>query len=468
MLVAVGALVLSVLAVVGSLSSRVTTEQIRRFLGEEDFRRAEMIAGQLGPVFEEYFLSRGSWLGVDDLITELVPRAPDTAILLLDSQLGYAASSEARLTGVTGRLNANGALHMFRKPEPGDGENLGVIELVVGNGWAPLSDGHGGTAGTLIVLPGLGGHGRHSMDLTPSIRYRVMAIIAIAGLFTLAATWWLTSRMLAPVSELTEVAREMAAGRLDRRVNERSNDEIGRLSAAFNAMAGGIERSEILRRTMVSDVAHELRTPLTGMRCQIEALQDGLLEPEPAVFDSLHDDILSLQRLVEDLQELAIAEAGGLTLDLQPIDIECEVEAVQRSMTNGDGSTIEVDIGTLQPVKADRERLRQILRNLLDNSRQHAGGKARIVVSAASAGDIVEVSIQDSGPGIPPEHLDLVFERFYRVEPSRQRKTGGAGLGLAITRQLVLAHGGHIRAENAADGGARFVFTLPISSAADV
>lgn len=291
-----------------------------------------------------------------------------------------------------------------------------------------------------------------------------MAIVAIAGFFALAATWWLTGRMLDPVGELTQATREIAAGHLDRRVETHSSDEIGRLSTAFNAMADKIERGEFLRRTMVSDVAHELRTPLTGIRCQLEALQDGLISPEPEVFDSLHDDILSLQRLVDDLQELAVAEAGGIVLELRPVDLLKEIEVVRRSMVNGIGRSIEVDIGELSPVQADPERLRQILRNLFDNACQHGGAKALVRVAATVANKTVEIVVEDNGPGIPPEHLDLVFERFYRVESSRQRETGGAGLGLAITRQLVLAHGGHIRAEGTAGRGARLVFTLPISS----
>jgi signal transduction histidine kinase len=463
-LAAVGTLVVTVLAAVGFLSGRIATEQIHRYLGEEDGRRADSVATLLRPPFEKFFLNHDTWSGVEGIVTELAPTAADSAILVLDSKLGFVASSEPRLTGITARRRSDGGLRLSGDMGAGRGRTAGTIELVVRNGMVTISDSDGSSAGTLVVLPGLGGRGGALERLAPSIRGKLMAIVAIAGFFALACTWWLTGRMLDPVSELTQATREIAAGHLDRRVETYSGDEIGRLSAAFNAMAEKIERGEFLRRTMVSDVAHELRTPLTGIRCQLEALQDGLISPEPEVFDSLHDDILSLQRLVDDLQELAVAEAGGVVLELQPVDLLKEIEVVQRSMVNGTGRSIEVDVGQLPPILADPERLRQILRNLFDNACQHSGAEARVRVAASVANKAVETVVEDNGPGIPQEHLDLVFERFYRVESSRQRETGGAGLGLAITRQLVLAHGGHIRAESTAGCGARFVFTLPISS----
>jgi two-component system sensor histidine kinase BaeS len=338
-----------------------------------------------------------------------------------------------------------------------------VLELLVGRGWIVLGDGQGGEAGTLLVLPGLGAAtatGSHL--LAPSIQRRVMVVVAVAGVLALLVTWWLTNHALAPVSELTMAAREMAEGRLDRRVRVRSNDEVGRLSASFNSMAESLERLERLRRNMVSDVAHELRTPLTGIRCQLEALQDGIIAPERAVFDSLHDDVLVLQRLVDDLQELAVAEAGGLDLDLQPVDLQTEVEKVQRSLANG-GPTIEVSILDVPPVQADARRLRQVLRNLLANACQHTSDDGIVRVTANLVGTMVEVTVHDSGPGIPAAHLGLVFERFYRVDPSRQRDSGGAGLGLAITRQLVEAHGGQIRAESGPGHGTSFIFALPVT-----
>jgi signal transduction histidine kinase len=170
---------------------------------------------------------------------------------------------------------------------------------------------------------------------------------------------------------------------------------------------------------------------------------------------------LGLQRLVEDLQDLAVAESGHLTLDLKPVDLRTEVETAVRSLLDAGAVAIEIDSDRLPAVIADPERLRQILRNLLANALRHAGGDARIRVTGAAAGDHVEVAVEDDGPGIPAEHRQLVFERFHRVEPSRRRRPGGSGLGLAIVRHLVQARGGTVRAEDAPGGGARLVLTLP-------
>jgi len=457
MLAAVGALVLAVLGAVGWVSNRIAAEQMLRFLGEEDVRRATTIADRLQRLLENHYREQGSWLGVEELLVDQAPVASDAAILVLDASLRFAACTPPQLTGINGRRRTDGALHLSRRADANGG---GVLELVVRDGAVALTDDHGETVGTLVVLLGLP-NGDGARHLPPSIRGQVLATVATAGLLALIATWWLTGRFLSPVGELTEAAREMAAGRLDHRVKTGSNDEIGRLSSAFNAMADEIERAEILRRSMVSDVAHELRTPLTGIRCQIEALQDGLLTPNRTVFDSLHDDILALQRLVDDLQDLAIAEAGRLTLERRAVDLRHEVQAVVQAQPGGDCIAVDIDNDRIPAVRADPERLRQILRNLLDNARQHAGDGAHIRVSAEVFEVAVEVAVEDDGPGIPAEHLDLVFERFYRVEPSRKRQPGGSGLGLAITRHLVHAHGGQIRAENTPGcGGARFVFTL--------
>jgi signal transduction histidine kinase len=298
-----------------------------------------------------------------------------------------------------------------------------------------------------------------------SIRRSLALAAAAAAAVALLVTAALARRLLGPIEALTEAARRMGSGDLAQRVEVRSEDEVGELARAFNAMADGLERLERLRRNLVSDVAHELRTPLTNLRCQLEALQDGLVEPGAEVVDSLHEEALLLQRLVEDLQELTLAEAGQLRLSVRPVEVRRELERALAALeaqvrAGGLGAGLEVQEG-LPAALADPERLQQVLRNLLQNAVAHTPAGGRIELGARRAGAEVEVFVRDTGEGIAAEHLPNVFERFYRVDPARGRATGGAGLGLAIVRQLVRAQGGRVWAESRLGQGSSFFFSLP-------
>ena len=208
-----------------------------------------------------------------------------------------------------------------------------------------------------------------------------------------------------------------------------------------------------------------MRTPLTNLRGEVESLEDGLLEPTPAVLASLREEVVHLERLVDDLQELALAEAGRIRLEIAPVDLETEVAGVLRGFGNGDSLPRLVAHTARAPaVRADPRRLRQIIVNLVDNARRHTPPDGCVTVSAEATGDTVTVRVRDTGSGIPPDRREDVFERFVRLDGSRQRATGGAGLGLAIVKQLVEAHGGHIRIEDPATddpSGTVFAFTLP-------
>ncbi|HXM76096.1 MAG TPA: HAMP domain-containing sensor histidine kinase, partial [Thermoanaerobaculia bacterium] len=241
--------------------------------------------------------------------------------------------------------------------------------------------------------------------------------------------------------------------------------EIGELARSFNAMAEAIARTETLRRALVTDVAHELRTPLTNIRAQLESLQDGLASPTPRVIDSLHDDALKLERLVDDLQDLALAEANQLDFRVERLDVSGALSAAAAALetraARGD-VTVAVRPATGVPdVLADPGRLAQILANLLSNALTHTPPGGRIELTARPAESQVEISVSDSGNGISSEDLPHVFDRFYRADPSRARSTGGTGLGLAIVRQLVRSQGGDVRVESEPGRGSVFSFTLP-------
>jgi len=327
----------------------------------------------------------------------------------------------------------------------------------------------GGTVGSLLPFPRHPGAAleRESRFLLAMNRWLLIAVL-VAGLLALLLALALSRRILGPVEALTQAARRMEAGDLGQRTTFRSDDEIGELSRAFNAMAESLQRQETLRKALVTDVAHELRTPLTNLRCQIEAVQDGLLPANEATLRSLHEETALLARLVDDLQDLALAEAGQLPLDRRAV---APGEAIANAITAIGPRAAEhrlalrADVAPhLPPIEADPARLGQILRNLLANALTHTPDGGTITVAAVAANSGVEISVADTGPGIAPEHLPHVFDRFYRADPSRARGTGGAGLGLSIVKQLAAAHGGSVRVASEPGRGARFTLTIPAAS----
>ncbi|MBI4282528.1 MAG: HAMP domain-containing protein [Chloroflexi bacterium] len=279
----------------------------------------------------------------------------------------------------------------------------------------------------------------------------------------------LSRRVLAPVRDLGLAARLLGQGDLSQRVSNQGRDEIAQLGRTFNSMAEGLEKAEQQRRSLMADVAHELRTPLSNIQGYLEAVRDGLLQPDAETIDTIYQQVLHLARLVEDLRLLALAEAGALRLDREPDSLDevlhRSVEAV-RPRAEARGVSLSLDVPDGFPlVTMDRTRIAQVLGNLLENAITHTPQDGRVAVLAEVIGrSVARVTVADTGVGIPPEELPRVFERFYRVDHSRTRATGGAGLGLTIAKQLVEAHGGTIRAESEPGKGSRFIFELPLAS----
>ncbi|HEX6287670.1 MAG TPA: ATP-binding protein [Herpetosiphonaceae bacterium] len=302
-----------------------------------------------------------------------------------------------------------------------------------------------------------------------SVNRSLLFAVTAAGIVSLLLTIALSRRILGPIETLTAAAREMEKGDLSRRVQVRSRDEIGQLTHAFNAMADGLANVERLRRNMVTDVAHELRTPLTNIRGYLEAMRDGLAQPTPALISSLHEESMLLNRLVDDLQDLALAEAGQLRLVCQRVTlaeiVEKATSTVQLDLIDK-GLELDVSVPTDLPVvEVDPERIGQVIRNLLNNAMRHTPRGGTIGVTATLKDTEIWVAVSDTGVGIAQEHLPYIFERFFRADHSRTRATGGAGLGLTIVSQLVKAHGGRIWAESALGVGSTFTFSLPVASA---
>lgn len=276
----------------------------------------------------------------------------------------------------------------------------------------------------------------------------------------------LLRQLTGPLRNLDSGARQIMQGNLRQRVPVRGRDELGRLGTSFNEMAESLEQSEDVKRQMIADVAHELRTPISVVRSGLEGLMDDVLEPTPENFAALHTKTLLVARLVDDLQELAMADAGRLSIHTEPIDLNELLNHIQTTIeVQFEEQEIELVIDvpqTLPSLHADFQRLEQVFLNLLSNASRYTprGGNIRINAFQAEDPNFIHISVCDTGPGFSQEDLDHLFDRFYRADKSRSRQSGGSGLGLAIVKALIDAHGGHIWAENAVDGGACFHFTL--------
>lgn len=290
--------------------------------------------------------------------------------------------------------------------------------------------------------------------------------LIVAGLVAFCLTAELSRRIIRPVEELTIAARKMATGDLSHRVQVGSFGEIAALGRAFNHMAEGLQRAEQLRSHMVNDVAHELRTPLTNIRGYLEALRDGVASPDARTINSLHEEALLLNGLIDDLQDVALAEAGQLWLQRTPTDLASVItHAVSvigpRLQAKGVACYVEAP-AELPCALIDAERIGQVLRNLLNNAMTHTPAGGSITVALSHADDLI-VSVSDTGCGIAEQDLPLIFERFYRADRARARATGGAGLGLTIVRQLVEAHGGMVWATSCVGKGSQFMFSVPVA-----
>jgi two-component system, OmpR family, sensor histidine kinase BaeS len=283
----------------------------------------------------------------------------------------------------------------------------------------------------------------------------------IAGMVALVVALYVSVRVTRPVTALTTAAGELAAGRRDARVGTDGPGELRTLAEAFNGMADHLDREDQLRRNLVADVAHELRTPLAILQGSTEALIDGVDQPTPEVLGSLNDEVTRLRRLVGDLETLAAAEAAGLRLRIDPVDLaDVAASAVDLLRPLADDRGITITVG-LEPaaVIGDADRLHQIAVNLIANAVKFTPAGGAITISTGSDGSSMRMEVLDTGPGIPDEDLPHVFERFWRGANGDRAK--GSGIGLAVVAELVAAHHGTVSAANIAGGGAHLTVTLP-------
>lgn len=334
------------------------------------------------------------------------------------------------------------------------------------------------------MRPGMG-MAEMQTDIFVSFRAAVTeALLVAAGaalVSAVAISLVISRRVVTPIRQMTEVSRYIAAGHYRERVQVTSQDELGQLAHSFNQMAASLEQVETMRRELIANVAHELRTPLASIKGYMEGLMDGILPLEPSTFQQIYREADRLQRLVNDLQELSRVEAGAFQLNRQPLsmtDLIVRITNRLRPQFEEKEMTLQLNLPTdLPSVMADEDRVSQVLLNLIGNALQYTpdGGMVTITGHWPHAtkhwpdgrqvpGSQVIFTINDTGIGIPPEHLPHLFSRFYRVDKSRSRVGGGSGIGLTIVKHLVEAHGGRVWAESRGAGrGSTFGFSLPVA-----
>jgi two-component system sensor histidine kinase BaeS len=413
-----------------------------------------------------YYQFTGTWDGVQPQVVQM-GKLYNSRIILTDNAGIVLADSDAKLIGT-----------MYTAKEPGLalvttidrlGRALGMRQS--GQQTTPTSPSVTTTWATAVLYIDHGEStdiNRASLQITYQTIGRFFlwgGLLAVA--IALILTFFLSRRILAPVKALTSATREFGKGNFSHRVDTRDEGEMGELARSFNTMADDLQRNERLRRNMVADIAHELRTPLSNLRGYLEAIGDGLVNLDDTTVHSLSEEASSLSRLVDDLQELSLADAGELKLIFQPEDIShliSETVTVLQAKASAKNIKISTDLPAKLPeANIDSHRIRQVLYNLLDNAVAHTGPEGRITVTARQEGDSLYISVADTGEGIPAEDLPLIFERFYRVDKSRTRATGGTGLGLTIAKRLVEAHGGRIDVRSRPGQGTTFTFSLPVS-----
>jgi signal transduction histidine kinase len=451
------AFILVIIVTVGTASffvSRSTWDEVRRYEEYVD----SVHAARIQFIVSRYFFANRSWSGIQPVVEQL-GTMEEKRIVLTDTAGTVVADSQKDLVGKTYSSNSDG-IPLYLPviistqpyfPPPGDMS-------------APRPE---NLFGVLYISP----QGPPSV-LTIYLSNAVNRFLLWGGLISIAiallVTFIFSRHILAPIQALTATARRLGQGDFSQRVNIKGGGEVGALAHTFNLMATDLERTEQLRRSMVADVAHELRTPLSNISGYLEAIRDGVVKPDSSTISSLCEETSLLARLVDDLQELALADAGELKLVRQPEDvgqmINQSVTAIQTKTREKELEVI-VDIADdLPPAAVDYHRVSQVLRNLLENAITHTPREGSITVSAVREDNFIRVTVSDTGEGIPAQDLPNMFERFYRVDKARTRSRGGHGLGLTIAKRLIEAHGGKISVQSEVGRGSKFSFTIPVSA----
>ncbi len=466
-------LILLAVGLVYYLTAQSITRQFDEYRQETRERIGHQLADQLAWYREwnaswkgvyERMLSRPTYIVVGDQVIEGADPIFDIPITLADR--------DGRIITTTDSVRLNDLIEALRKAQEGstihqewlenfEGMYLSQEEIDAGIPIVVDED----RQGTLLVGEVDPEYAPVEADFLASAMQSALLGGGIAIGLALVLSFLLIAQILSPLRVLSRATERIAHGDLPERIRIRSHDELGQLGDSFDHMIEGLRRSETLRRTMTADIAHELRTPVTIIQGTLEAILDGIYDPSSENIAPIYEETLHLGSLIDDLRDLALAEAGELRLSKEPTEL---VDLIHQVVEAASGSVEEAPAihvatqGEIPMVSVDPKRIRQVLVNLLSNAVIYTPADGEIRVEIRRRGDAIVIGVSDTGPGILDKDLPHLFERFYRGDPARGR-TGGSGLGLAIVRQWVEAHGGTIRAENRPEGGARFVLQVPIS-----
>ena len=470
--IAIGALVISFLV----------SQATRNAFNLYTTRSGQAWAQQLAPVLADYYSRSGSWQGVEVVLqtglSSLIPSGGMGNGNGMGQGRGMGFGRGASGNSMGGML----AQRMILVDGQGvvisdtenklDGRQLSAAEIK--NGTPVIVNDN--LVGTLIITPGdIAGPSTPAGEFLASVNQSILTAIIIASLIALILGAVLFLQITAPLRQLKKASVAIAGGDLTQRVTIHSRDELGELGQAFNHMAESLADAETQRQHLVADVAHELRTPLAAIQATAEGMLDGVLPLDNEQVASIHSETLLLNRLIGDLRLLSLAEAGQLKLERQEINLGGLVsQIVERNKPQAmqkDVTLVAEIQNDLPPVWIDSDRITQVLNNLIGNALRYTPNDGTITVGVALAPGLtntVQVFVTDTGPGIDPEDLPFVFDRFYRSDKSRSRASGGSGVGLAIVKQLVEAHGGKVVAVSpvfhSADHqeyGTRISFALP-------
>jgi two-component system OmpR family sensor kinase/two-component system sensor histidine kinase BaeS len=456
---AFAAVIFVAVGVISVLVNQITGTEFRQYVTHSGMRASGSGIQQLAAYYEQ----SGNWEGVETLLGDGVtvagmggmtvfrmPRRPGTPGAKLDVLL---ADADGRVV-----YDSAGVAEGQRLDSREKSRALSISSL----------EGEDVIGYLLLSMPGradwLGGLEEQFLWRVRRILFLGTALAAGVGLIAGAV---LSRGLTAPLQRLASAARAVAGRDFSRRVRVEGSAEVAEVAQAFNEMTAALEQSERQRRSLVADVAHELRTPLSVLQGNLQAILDDVYALDKAEISRLYDETRLLSRLVDDLRELALADAGQLHLNLRPTDAGRVIQQAQEGFAPFAESR-KVDLSTqladdLPAVVADADRLAQILRNLLANALRHTPGGGSVAVGAVPRSGHLEVFVQDTGEGIAPQDLPHVFERFWRADSSRARSaaTGNTGLGLSVAQSLVEAQRGRIWVESTPGQGTRFTFTLP-------
>jgi signal transduction histidine kinase len=414
---------------------------------------------------EAYYDAHQTWQGVDQVLAGLPGMGPGAGNGIgMGQRMGPGMMMSAQqviLADASGGIIAN------------QGPPLKSLSLTEGQleEALPLTDRRGSGVGFLYIEGGMGLQPGDEASLINRLRLVAVQAGLLSGGIALLLALFLSGRLIDPIQRLRQAAVRLAHGDMSQRVEVRGRDELSGLGEAFNHMAGTLESVEQERKALTADIAHELRTPLAIQRAQLEALQDGIYPLTPENLQPLADQNYQLTRLVDDLRILALADAGELRMEWKQMDFPALVgQILEQFKPKLDVRQVRLEYSpepfeSCARLMVDPGRVEQILANLMSNALRYTPPQGLIRVSLSCKNQQAVLAIHDSGPGIPEEALQKIFQRFYRGDRSRSREGGGTGLGLTIARQLAQAHGGDLTAANDPQGGATFTLTIPCEPA---